>query len=442
MTSDVFASTLDAPSPRRVAFEPLGLAKLLLKLYFRMFASDDAASMLTGSKSITELSIIPYIRETFVALVATIKRIVVADWEATLDMFFTLLENTKSTFMLMGLHYHQDLCAQLYLAGIYTVSGMTVDVAKQGRFRGWSQVPLTVSVTLVVPREKIQVLLDMDQAGLMTPMMQASLQGRSAHSSYSSIKVGFGTVKRGGTDSDPQITFNTDPTGLAGVSPLFVSFSVPSWTLHVENPENMVVALSFRSSPQTVHLVPKFGMCLHIFKARLMDTSAVFVAPEEPHGACHRLHNMPMPVGDSHGCRISAVMDANGERISMLTARADILDDQTRAVLASGAPVTTRQLSPCTVEISIGPQKRRVVYPSPVVGALSKLRIARKSYYVEVGRDLHSSHGFVPHTRRGRLSFPSLDNTAFVSTHSQFQSRKRSKLLGISTASIWMSSPP
>ena len=441
ITSDTLASTLNALSPCHVAFEPLGLAKLLLKLYFRMFSTDDSASMLAGSKSITEFSIVPYVRETFVALVATIRRIVVADWEATLDMFFTLLENTKSTFMLMGLHYHQDLCTQLHLAGIYTVSAMAGVVVRQGRFQGWRQVPPTVSVTLVVPRAKIQVLLGMDQAELLTPMMHASVQGRSGHSSYSSIKMGFGRVRNSGTGSDPRITFDIDPAGWAGTSPLVVSFSVPSWTLHVENPENMVVALSLRTSPQTVHLVPKFGMCLHIFKARMMDTSAVFVVPEEPHGVCYRLCSMLMPAGGSDGCMVSAVTDTEGERISTLTARADILDDKTRAILASGAPVTTRQVSPCTVEISIGPEKRQLVYPSPVVGALSKLRIARKSYYVEVCQDTHPSADLVSHVRRNRLSPPLLEKTAFVSTPSRFRSQKGSKHLGTSIASIWMSSP-
>ena len=382
-TSDAFASTLNAPTFPKVAFEPLDLAKLLLRVYFCMFSNDDEISVSTSVTSITELPVVCYIRETFVALVATIKRRVIVDWKTTLDMFIALLEKTKSPFMLMGLHYHQELCAQLYLAGIYTVYAMTKEVAKQGRFTGWSQVPPTASVTLVVPRESIQDLLDM---GLPTPIIvQASLQGQSAHSSFSSIKVGFGRVRNSGTDSDPQIAFDADSTDWAGSSPLVVSFSLPSWALLVEAPEDLIIALSLRLSPQTIHLIPKFGMSLHVYKARLMDTSAVFVVPEEPHGVCHRLYNMPTPVGGSDGCKISAAMDTEGECISMLTARSDILDDPAKAILSSGAPVTSHQVSPCTIEISIGSAKRRLVYPSPVVGAVSKLRIARKSGYIEVG---------------------------------------------------------
>ena len=384
-TSDAFASALNAPTLPQVTFEPFGLAKFLLGIYFSMFSSDDQMSMLASSKPITEIY---YIRETFVALVATIKRRVVVDWKTTMDIFITLLEETKSSFMLMGSHYHQELCAQLYLAGVYTVGVMTGEVSKQGRFKGWSQVPPTVSVTLVVPRERIKFLLDMGRAKLPNPIMQASLQGHPTHSSFSSIRVGFGRVRNSGTDSDPRITFDADSTGWAGSSPLIVTFSLPSWALHVKAPEDMMIALSFRLSPQTIHLVPKLGMALHVYKARLMDTSAVFVVPEEPHGVCHRLCNMSTPAGSEDGCKISATMDTEGKRVSTLTARADILDDPTKAILSSGAPVTSHQVSPCTVEIGIGPEKRRLAYPSPVVGTLSKLRIARKSSYVEVGQDL------------------------------------------------------
>jgi hypothetical protein len=436
-TGDSFASALNPPT--QVTFEPLSLAKLLLKIYFRMFSNDDLMSGLADSKSITELSIVHYIRETFVALVATIKRRVIVDWETTLSMFIALLETTKSPFGPLGMrfHYHQELCARLHLAGIHTVFAMTKDVAKKGRFQGWRQVPPTVSVTLVVPRERIQVLLDMNRAELSTPMLQASLQGRSLDSgSFSSIKVGFGRVKNSGTNSDPRITFDADPAGFAGSSPLVVSFSLPSWTLHIEDPENLAIALSLRLSPQTVRLIPRLGTFLPVFTARLMDTSAVFVVPEEPHGMCHRLYNTPMPAGAPGGCSISVVMDDEGERISTLTARADILDGAARVNLSSGSPVKSRQVSPCTIEVSIGREKRWLVYPLPVVGTLSKLKIARKSRYIEVGQYLLFSLDWVPHARPDRSPHPSPENTVLTSTRSQSRSQKGLKPLGISIASI------
>ena len=431
-TGDPLVSVLDVPSPRRIAFEPLGLAKLLLRIHLFTFRGDSAVSTSAAPLSIDELLMAPYVRETFVALVAMTKRIAIVDWETTLDIFFALLKKAGS-----GTLYYQDLCAQFHLAGIYTASAMTKGVTKEGRFRGWRRVPPTVSVTLVVPRASTQILLDMDQANLFIPAMQATFRGRSAFYNFSSIKLGFGKIKSSGTDSDPRITFDADPLGWAGSSPLVMSFSVPSRILHREGPEDTTIALSFRSSVYTHHLVPKFGDPPRVFAARLMDTSAVFVVPEEPHGMCHRLSDVPASAGDPDGCKISAVMDTKGERISMLTARVDILDDLTRTMMSDGAPVTSRQLSLCTIEISIGPEKRRLVYPSPVVGTLSELRIARGAHYIEVGRDLFPSTDSVAHGRYDRLLFPSPENATLRSTRSQSRSQKRSKRLGISIASIW-----
>ena len=427
ITSDALASTLNGPFIHQLAFEPLSLANLLLRIYLCMFSDDNTVSASATSPA-RELPMAPYVQETFVALVAMTKRIAIVDWKTTLDTFFALLEKTRS-----GLLYHQDLCVQLHLAGIYTVSTMTKDVTKQGRFRGWCRIPPTVSVTLVIPRPSIQVLLDMDRAEILNPTMQATLQGRSALSNFS-IKLGFGKVRNSGTDSDPRITFDVDPLGLAGSSPLVMSFSLPSRMLHGEDPEDMIIALSFRPSPYTLHLASKFGALLRVFEARLMDTSIVFVVPEEPHGLCYRLWKLPMPVGDPDGCRIYAVTDTEGERISMLTARTDLLDGPTRAILSGGATIAARQISPCTIEICVGSEKRRLVYPSPVAGTLSKSEISQGSNYIEVSQGLFPSPDLVPHASRNRPLFPSLEKAVSISTHSQSRLRNRSKHLGTSIA--------
>jgi len=122
-----------------------------------------------------------------------------------------------------------------------------------------------------------------------------------------------------------------------------------------------------------------------------------------------------------------------GERISMLTAQADILDEPTKVILSSGAPVTSCQVSPCMIEISIGPEKKQLVYPSPVIGTLSKLRIAWGSCYVEVCQCFVPSLNLVPHVNHDRLLSPLPEKMAFISIYSQSRLQKRLKHLGIST---------
>ena len=68
----------------------------------------------------------------------------------------------------------------------------------------------------------------------------------------------------------------------------------------------------------------------------------------------------------------------------MLMVRADGFDVKAESALADGAAVSVVQHSPCTVELVIGTSKSLVRYPIPIDAARARLRIARKSSYVEV----------------------------------------------------------
>ena len=76
--------------------------------------------------------------------------------------------------------------------------------------------------------------------------------------------------------------------------------------------------------------------------------------------------------------------DLQSRRAVTLTARAGITDVPTKNILSSGAEVSCRQASPYVMEVKIGQTRRSLVYPLPVIGSRSQLRIARNSFYVEV----------------------------------------------------------
>jgi hypothetical protein len=157
--------------------------------------------------------------------------------------FFDRLGTDRT--LMMGMSNYQDLCTHLHLAGVYTVEFMRTPVTKEGRFQGWTRVPPTVSVILVVPRDKLRVLSDTDPDQVGTPVLHGNLHGRSTHNIFASLKVGFGKVTSSGTDAHPGVVFEPDPSSWAGTSPLIVSFSVPSCALHIEHPDAMTV----RSQP-------------------------------------------------------------------------------------------------------------------------------------------------------------------------------------------------
>ena len=366
-----------------ISFEPHNLGGVLFNIYLKVFTSDDLMSHISNPlQCLLDSKIVHYVRETFAVFLATIKRRVNVDWDSTMVSFLDRLETNRTVDM--GLQNFQDLCTHLHLAGVYTFQPLRTPVKKEGRFQGWTRVPPTVSVILVVPRSKFQVLLDMDPNQVGTPALNGNLLGLNTHNVFSSLKAGFGKVTPSGTDAHPGVVIEPDPTSWAGTSPLIISFSVPSWALHFAHPDAMTIALGIRPTLQTSMLfTPKLGKHLMIFTAPLMDRSQVFVVPNEPQGFDESLDKI-FATDNRQQNNVSVTTDSQSRRATTLTARVDITDEPTKDILSSGAEVSAHQASPCVMEVRIGQARRTLIYPLPVIGSRSKLRIARKSSYVEV----------------------------------------------------------
>jgi len=376
------ASQSHLPFRIPISFFPQNLGKLLFDVYLKMFKSDDTMSFLSNPlESLKNAGRVHYIRESFAVFLAIVKRRVNVDWDSTMASFLDRL-NTD----MMGMLNYLDLCTHLHLAGVYDHDYMRTPVAKMGRFQGWDRIPLTVSIILIVPRDKLRVLSDADPEQVGTPVLNGDLFGQVTRHSFASLKVGFGRVTPCGTDSRPEVVFEPDPSSWAGTSPLVVSFSVPSFSLHTEHPDAMSVTLSLRSTLATNMFKPKLGIFLTIFTAPLMDRSQIFVVADEPRRLDESLDKIFATVNHQEST-VSVTTDTQSCRATTLTARANIKDVPTRDNLSGGAEVSCHQASPCVMEVRIGNTKRTLVYPLPVIGSRSKLRIARKSFYVEV---LHS----------------------------------------------------
>ena len=371
------------------SFEPEDLCKLLFDIYIKMFAPDEGMfRQFDFIQSLYDPEITHYTRETLVAFLAIIKRRVIVDWDATMASFLGWL--AFDTTLPTGRASRDDLCAHLHLAGVYTVEFMRTPVTKEGRFLEWTQIPPTVSVILVVPRNELRVLSDVDPNEVGVPVFRVNLVGGGSFygpipmGRFASLKVGFGKITPSGTDACPQVVFEPDLSSWTGTSPLIVSFSVPSCQLHVENPDDIVVSLNLDSEPRTnVRFGSKLGISLKIFTVPLMDRSQVFVVPDEPRGLDESLDKI-FATDNHQENPVSVTIDPQGSSTATLTARANITDVPTREVLSSGAEVSRHQVSPCVMEVRIGQTRRSLVYPLPVIGSRSKLKVAKKSFYVEV----------------------------------------------------------
>jgi hypothetical protein len=376
---------------QRLAFEPVELARFLFAVYLQMFADEDMNTKLRtmSAKSFASSGIIHYVRETFAVFARIVKDKVETDWRLVMNTFVDALTHDRT--LLMGPNNAQDLFCQLHVHGVYTVDVIRtwrpVETAG-GVFRGWSQVPPLVCVVLVIPRKKLEPLVGFTRC---TPILHCELAGPTSHNIFSSIQTSFGTVHVTGTGDSAKAVLTQDDAGWKGTCPIIATFWVPSWVFSSQALIDRV-NFSVRSTPFTADLAPKLGWDLALFSARLSDTKQVHVVTERPimrTVSSHTLTQHPTPSVTSAGkCTVS--MGASGTAISTLAVRADISDSKAKMDLLDGAAVTANQISPCGVAFSINDYTQILWYPWPVDGPHCRVRIARKSHYIEVTSRTHA----------------------------------------------------
>ncbi|KAG5638310.1 hypothetical protein H0H81_000728 [Sphagnurus paluster] len=377
--------------PLPPSFDPRQLGTLLYDIYHDLFEHEDAQNFLRLNQEnimngIRRSNIIHYIRESFVLFLKLVKkRIRVTDdnWVGVMERFLNAQQEDQS--IKMDTLAYNDLCAHLYRHGVYTVPFFLMKSSKIGRFAPWENLTPIVRIILVVPREKLEVL-EASNAG--TPLLQCEVQGVNCMNVFTSIHVAFGRVIPMGSKANPRILFEEDPDGRRGSLPLVVSFVMPVWLLtDLEPMSALKVSLSVRSTTGTVSLIPKLGLNLHVFTAKFLDESHVHVLPEQPLPRReYSLHSVSKPLVSQIGAsQVAHVeLDEQCELVSSLTSRISVDYDGAKALLRSAAVPETVQISPCIMKVSIGNYAQNVVFPFPVIGSLHKLRVARKSLYIEV----------------------------------------------------------
>jgi hypothetical protein len=395
---DTLAIQADGDVNRPLSFDAKSLAKLLFSIYLKMFADEDKLWMMQNisQETMNAQSIIHYVRGTFAGFLSIVKDRVQTDWAIVMNALHDFLQEDRK--LLMGSNNYQDLCCQLHLLGVHSVEPLLpnqviIKVDKsQGRFRRWTSIPPIVCVVLSVPRTKVKVLEDIRADHIGTPVIHCEVRGAHSHGIFSSIHAVFGTVTSTGTKEDPQIILNADPLGWSGVSALTVSFWMPSWILMTE-PQMTRIGLSVRSTPATIPLTPKLGLDLSLFLVGLNDEEHVFLASERPRFS-GELKSTAVAPAQTNRCTstkynvhpVAVNLDNSCQTVLTLTAHADVVKAEASTAWSSGAPVTVAQISPCTMRIVCGVFERVLAFPFPVDGSRSKLRIARKSLYVEVSQ--------------------------------------------------------
>ncbi|KAL1946423.1 hypothetical protein VTO73DRAFT_15550 [Trametes versicolor] len=378
------------------------LGTLLFDMYHAVFEQEDARTFLQQNqanlmRAMASSNLIHYMREGFAMLLKLVRerlRIPHEQWLEVMDRFLDLEEADQT--MPMNTVNRNDLYAHLYRQGVHTVDFYKTDrIPRIGRFAGWETVPPVVRVILSVPREKITAFENAARAfNVATPPLHCDIRGKWAHNIFCAVHVAWGRAISTGTKNSPRVLFEEDPEGWRGSMPLVVSFCIPAMLLtNIEPPSSLRVCLSVRSTTSTALLTRYLGLELGIFSASLMDEEHVFVVPEmtlpsvdfeEPLGPLLRPNStLRDHVGTQQAVFVE--LDEQCELIQTLASKVLVEAPDVKGEFGTaGATPQITQTSPCCMRLAVAGYSQDVVFPFPVIGSQNKLRLARKSLYIEV----------------------------------------------------------
>jgi hypothetical protein len=383
-------------------FDADQLGTFLYDMYHLLFEQEDSMHFSKVNeekgnlvKAVLGSNLIHYTRESFVLFLKLVRdklNISEIQWRGVMERFFDFHDADGS--MPMDLNNYNDFCAHLHLHGVHTVPAYHDVIPKIHIFSGWDTVPPLVRIILTVPREKLAVLENSaEQVG--SPLLNCYIRGSWMHNIFSSVHVAFGSVvSMDNKTTPPSVLFREDPEGWKGDSSLVVSFVMPTPLLLAYEPlENLNVCFGVRSTPATALLIPKLGLTLDLFSARLLDESCVHLLPQQPLASgklqisspfpVHPISSLPAQIGESSAAAVE--LDQECEMVASLTIRVSVENQEVKILFSGGAIPQIKQVSPCMMRLSIGSHMQDLIYPFPVIGSRNKLRLARKSSYIEVG---------------------------------------------------------
>ncbi|KAJ3522846.1 hypothetical protein NMY22_g11710 [Coprinellus aureogranulatus] len=257
----------------------------------------------------------------------------------------------------------------------------------------------TVSrIVLVVPRHELRILESQSVDEIGTPPLHCHIFGANCQNLFTSVHAAFGRAVAVGTNDNPQVIFEQDLKGWKGSSPLVLSFTAPSYLItEVEPPTNLSVAFGVLNTPAAcATLIKTLGLSLRIFSAKIMDSTLVHILPEPPLPTRFLQSGIPSPFPTSPAAVVAQIgnvdravldFDEDCEHVSTLTIRVNVTDEASLKLFStegSKAVPGVEQASACVVKLTLGGRVQHVAFPFPVVGSQHRLRLARKSKYIEV----------------------------------------------------------
>lgn len=397
----------------QTTFDPKQLAAYLFDMYKAMFAHENMMNLMSRMQRLRlsqySTDIQRYTRAGMVALLRLARARIQVDWERTINLFLDHVETDQS--LLVGRNSLQELYMHLHLSALWTnpplidsphklQMGGSLGLRARSEEKGLlaeASAPSVVNVILVIPREKLRVFTDEGPEKIGTPGLHVSVngtqRGRPFENCFFSFHCFFGRVLV--SDLNAAVV-EEDERGWQGKEDLVVSCLVPTFILLLGPRDSIRVGLGVSSSIESAVYSSSLGLRMVIFETGLKDEQRLLICRNPPFlDALHpqSAHKRWLESNVSQG-PFQALVKLNTEhRATHLQNHIDFPRSSTESnALSKQVVVTATAASPCTVTLNLGQSlKQPLIYPFPVQGSQLKVRVARKSSWVEVEAPISSA---------------------------------------------------
>jgi len=361
-----------------------GICVVLMSIFSQMFQDEDIGAMLEKVSTTCRIyhRIQHYSRASFVAFLKFLQSRHRVIWEEVFRKLVDLVSvrtpmSTKDASV-------QELFLQLHIQRLFTTDILqrTEDSVSIQFPASWppaflnSSMPSILPLLFRVPRRKCQPI--MKEFGPLTAeadiLFEIHIASPPYLNRYSLVQLIFADQIR--TDA-PGV-----PLGWKNSNDLLVYGHIPAWTI-VRLQRTSEISLRLKNDLHGVKFVRSLGLELIIFKTSVWNTEYVIPTYTEHFPPVASSRVLPNEDSSGPGFRTSVAKISLANNRLEATARI-IITGEHKNKLANGTPVESFQCSPCTFGFKVGDFRAESILPFPSDRNLSRIRIARKSGWIEV----------------------------------------------------------
>jgi hypothetical protein len=367
-------------------FDAVELSGFLFSIYTRMFVHEEAMHNILqdGFKRTVETKHIS-VRHTkagFAAFVAFLKRRHSTNFDQAIEAFHELLKFTTES---------QDLRLQMVCMGV-EMPKMELPSTEElkamfpqlgdGEIRSPDEIKPVTFVVFTVPRARLRAVTQRYMERKVKYEFHVRLYSTpTSYQIFSSPSAAFGTLV---TDSDGETRILFGDDGWHGISDLHIT--LPLLTSFFITETTWTISFHLTATPGTSKAFRKnYGKDLEIFRSSVLDTNHVRILNSLPNAPTTQPTLIPeaartMAKSNFRITKSHPNLNFSKKSFATFTTRITFRGEFDRPF----SRLQPKQTSPCVITVTYEGMEEACEFPFPVVGDTARLRVARKSGWIEV----------------------------------------------------------